>query len=313
MEQKNLFQRYHFIIKQIFILDYMKRIIYSILIFTAGLFASCDKDDNAEPAVPDPTEDLKKVREFADGNHTVTAWNEAGELRLGYTKVYFTVQDKNGAFIENAELSAFPEMDMGMMKHSTPRAEITRVAGKALYETYYAFLMYSGQGDGKWYYDLEYAVGNVNGSFEDVEIDVKNVFRPDGTTERRIIQSLTAVDGSEKRYVVTLVEPQKPKVGINDIAVYVHERIDANTYNPVENFTLKLDPRMPSMENHSSPSNADLTWDAAGKIYRGKVNFSMTGYWTLNLILQDVAGNILYGNPVTDETPASSLYFEVEF
>jgi hypothetical protein len=313
MGQKNLFQRDYFITKQIFILDSMKRIIYSILIFTAGLFASCDKNDNAEPLVSDPTENLKKVREFADGRHTVTAWNEAGELRLGYTKVYFTVQDKDGALIENAELSAFPEMDMGMMKHSTPRAEITKVADRALYETYYSFLMYSGQGDGKWYYDLEYTVGNVTGSFEKVEIYVKNVLRPDGATPRRVIQSLTAVDGSEKRYVVTLAGPQKPKVGMNDITAYIHERIDANTYNPVENFTLKLDPRMPSMENHSSPNNADLTWDAAGKIYRGKVNFSMTGYWTLNLILLNDKGETLYGNAIVGDVEASSLYFEVEF
>jgi hypothetical protein len=293
----------------------MKRKYIISLFVVPVLFAlaSCDRDDDPEPVVTDPTENLKKIREFDDGNYTVTAWNEAGELRLGYTKVYFTVQDKNGAFIENAKLSAFPEMDMGMMKHSTPRAEITKVADRVLYETYYAFLMYSGQGDGTWYYDLEYTDGNVGGNFEDVEIDVKNAFRPDGKTERKVIQSLVAVDGSDKRYVVTLVEPQKPKVGINDITAYIHERIDANTYNPVENFTLKLDPRMPSMENHSSPNNADLTWDATEKIYKGKVNFSMTGYWTLNLILQNDKGETLYGNAITGDTEASSLYFEVEF
>ena len=289
----------------------MKRILYNILILTAMLFVSCGKND--EPQIADPTEGLKKVQEFADGNHTVTAWNENGELRLGYTKVYFTVQDKNGKYIENAVLTAFPEMDMGMMKHSTPRAEITKVADKALYETYYAFLMYSGQGNGKWYYDLAYTAGTVSGSFDDVEIDVKNVFRPDGTTARRVIQTVTAADGSGKRYVVTLVEPQKPKVGLNDITAYIHERIDANTYNPVENFTLKLDPRMPSMGNHSSPNNADLTWNATEKIYRGKVNFSMTGYWTLNLILQNATGATLYGNAVSGDTEASSLYFETEF
>lgn len=291
-----------------------------LLFLIAALFSACDKDGNTEPVIPDPTEGLKKVRDFADGNYTVTAWNETGELRLGYTKVYFTVQNKTGAFIENAELSAFPEMDMGMMKHSTPRAEITKVAGKALYETYYAFLMYSGQGDGKWYYDLEYTISDalssnytVGGSFGNEEIDVKNVFRPDGKTERKVIQLLVAVDGSDKRYVVTLVEPQKPTVGVNDVTAYIHERIDANTYNPVENFTLKLDPRMPSMENHSSPNNVDLTWDVAGKIYRGKVNFSMTGYWTLNLILQNDRGETLYGNVITGDTAASSLLFEIEF
>jgi hypothetical protein len=275
---------------------------------------SCDKNDEPAP-LPDPTEGLTKIREFsADGSpYTVTLYNETGYLQLGYTKVYFAVTDKEGRFIDNAVLSAFPEMDMGMMKHSTPRSEITKVEGKALYEAYYSFLMYSGQGNGKWYYDLKYKVGEVVDSISDAEIDVRNVFRPDGTTERKVIQSIRAIDGSEKRYVVTLVEPLKPKIGANEITAYIHGRQDANTYPEVANFKLKLDPRMPSMENHSSPNNVDLTWDTTDKIYRGTVNFTMTGYWKLNLILQNQQGETLYGNAVTDDVEASSLFFEVEF
>ncbi|MDR1524001.1 MAG: FixH family protein [Tannerella sp.] len=291
----------------------MKRI-YNIIILATILFAACNKGDTPTGEIPDPVEGLRKIQDFPINNYAVSAWNEAGEWCLGYTKVYFTVKDKDGNFIENATLSAFPEMDMGMgMKHSTPRSEITRVEGKALYEAYYAFLMYSGQGDGKWYYDLALTVGNSTGSIDDEEIDVRNVFRPDGRTERKIIQSLVSIDESGKRYVVTLVEPSKPKVGSNDITAYIHERKDANTYIPVEDFILKLDPRMPSMENHSSPNNVDLTWNATKQIYKGKVNFSMTGYWKLNLILLNEKGDTLYGNPVSDSVEVSSLYFEVEF
>jgi hypothetical protein len=285
----------------------------AVLALVAALFSACDKGSTPADEIPDPAEGLKKIRDFQISDYTVSAYNENGDLRLGYTKLYFTVRDKSGTLVENAALSAFPEMDMGMMKHSTPRSEITKAPGKALYEAYYAFLMYSGQGDGKWYYDLKLSVGSVTDSISDVEIDVKNVFRPDGVTARKVIQSVTAVDGSGKRYVVTLVEPFAPKVGSNDITAYIHERKDANTYTPVENFTLKLDPRMPSMENHSSPNNEDLTWSAAEKIYRGKVNFSMTGYWKLSLILQNEHGDTLYGNPVSEAAEASSLYFEVEF
>jgi hypothetical protein len=275
------------------------------------LFASCNKND--APAEENPLEGLKSIQEFSDANYTITAYNEAGEWRLGYTKVYFAVKDKSGSFVENAVLTSFPEMDMGTMKHSTPRSEITKVQGKPLYEAYYAFLMYSGQGGGKWYYDLDYTAGNVSGNFQDVEINVKNVFRPDGQTVRKVIQSLTAIDGSGKRYVVTLVEPQRPKTGRNDITAFIHERKDANTFVPVENFTLKLDPRMPSMGNHSSPNNVDLTYHSTDKIYKGKVNFSMTGYWKLNLILLSDKGDVLYGNAVSETIEASSLFFEVEF
>jgi hypothetical protein len=291
----------------------MKRIIiyrFVIFILTVALLTACEKGVDE---TPNPVEGLKEIQAFQINNYTVSAWNETGEWRLGYTKVYFTVQDKEGNFIENAELTAFPEMDMGMHKHSTPRAEITKVASKALYETYYAFLMYSGQGNGTWYYDLTLKVGDSTNSIEDVVIDVKNAFRPDGKTVRKVIQSLTSVDGNAKRYVVTLVEPVHPKVGNNDITAYIHESKDANTFIPVERFVLKLDPRMPSMDNHSSPNNADLKWDPTEKIYKGKVNFSMTGYWKLNLILLNEQDETLYGNPVSEATEASSLFFEVEF
>jgi hypothetical protein len=273
---------------------------------------SCSKDD-PEPQV-DPTEGLTKIQEFSapDSPYTITLYNETGRLQLGYTKVYFAVTDGDGNFIDNAALSAFPEMDMGMHKHSTPRSGITKVEGKALYEAYYSFLMYSGQGNGTWYYDIEYTVGDVSHSFEDVVIQVDNVFRPDGATQRRVIQTVTAIGGSGQRYIVTLVEPLSPKVGTNDITAYIHEGTNPD-YPAVTGFNLILDPRMPSMENHSSPNNVDLTWDAVNHIYKGIVNFSMTGYWKLNLILQNGAGETLYGNPVTDETEASSLYFEVEF
>jgi hypothetical protein len=204
-------------------------------------------------------------------------------------------------------------MDMGMHKHSTPRSEITKVEGKALYEAYYSFLMYSGQMSGTWYYDLEVTVGDVSHSFDDVVINVRNVFRPDGTTTRRVIQTVTAIDGSDKRYIVSLVEPRNPKEGLNEITAYIHESPDANTFSEVANFKLKLDPRMPAMGNHSSPNNVDLTWDDTDKIYHGKVNFSMPGYWKVNLILQNQNGETLYGNPVSGEVEASSLYFEVEF
>ena len=289
------------------------KLIFNILIFATGLLISCGDKNGDQPEIVEPETDLKKIQIFDDDNYTITAYNETGEWYLGYTKVYFSVKDKNGFLIDNVQLSAFPEMDMGTMKHSTPRSEITKVDGKALYEAYYAFLMYSGQGGGKWRYSLNYKIGNAGSSFDNVEINVKNVFRLDGKTERKIIQSLVAIDGSNKRYIVTLVDPQKPKVGSNEITAYIHERIDADTYAPVENFTLKLDPRMPSMENHSSPNNVDLIYNLAEKIYKGRVNFSMTGYWRLNLILLNDKGETLYGNPINDETEASSLFFEVEF
>jgi hypothetical protein len=81
----------------------------------------------------------------------------------------------------------------------------------------------------------------------------------------------------------------------------------------VEDYTVTLDPRMPSMDNHSSPYNEDLTYDAASKSYKGKLSLTMKGYWKLNLKLLNSTGEVLKGEDVTDEHEASSLYFELEF
>lgn len=287
-------------------------VIFTFFIFSALIFfTSCEKEPITENT-NDPVKGLKKIQDFVIGDYTVSAYNENGEFRLGYTKVYFTVKDKAGKYVDNALLSSFPDMDIGTMTHSTPRSEITKVDGKALYETYYSFLMYSGQGGGTWYFDLKYTIGEKSDSITHQIIDVKNAFRTDGKTSRRVIQSFVSLNESGT-YIVSMVEPVHPKVGVNDITAYIHKRINKNTYVPVENLTLKLDPRMPSMENHSSPNNMDLTWNATEQIYKGKVNFSMTGYWTLNFILQNQSAETIYGNAITDNIIYSSLFFEIEF
>jgi hypothetical protein len=290
------------------------------------LFSACNKEDTPVDPIPipvDPLAGLSPVHSFAtEGSpYTVRLYNETGKLRLGYTKVYFAVTDAEGNLVEADNITAFPEMDMGMHKHSTPRSEIRKSENRPLlHEAEYAFLMYSGQGNGTWYYDIRYTVAGVKDSVIDDVIQVDNAFRADGTTPAKVIQGLTAVDGSEKRYVVTLVEPLTPKVGVNEISAYVHESSNPD-YPPVSHFSLKLDPRMPGMDNHSSPNNVDLTWDEKAQIYRGEVNFTMTGYWTINLILLNEAGAVLYGNEIIgvndpegrEPIDKSSLYFEIEF
>ncbi|UWX55354.1 hypothetical protein NYZ99_01880 [Maribacter litopenaei] len=67
------------------------------------------------------------------------------------------------------------------------------------------------------------------------------------------------------------------------------------------------------MGNHSSPNNENLTFDSSTGKYKGKLSLTMTGYWKINLQLFNKQGDVLKGEPVTDENEASSLYFELEF
>jgi hypothetical protein len=81
----------------------------------------------------------------------------------------------------------------------------------------------------------------------------------------------------------------------------------------VNNYTIKIDPRMPSMGNHGSPNNVDLTQSTAGEMYNGKMSLTMTGYWRINLQLLNANQEVLKGEAITDEVTESSIYFEVEF
>ena len=145
--------------------------------------------------------------------------------------------------------------------------------------------------------------------------------------------NMTAFTGKDnEKYFIALVSPQKPTVAENKLVAGIYKYNKPTTpagtfpdpsqfsYSEVTGYTLKLDPRMPepSMGNHSSPNNQDLTQQSDG-LYHGVVNYTMTGNWTLNLIMMNQNGLILKGTVVpTDFTPGvegvkSELYIDTLF
>jgi len=159
----------------------------------------------------------------------------------------------------------------------------------------------------------------------------QNISVSEQTNQNLNMTTFTGKD--EQQYFIALVSPQKPKVGENELVagIYRYNRPtnppsgdfpDASqfSYTEVSGFTLQLDPRMPepSMGNHSSPNNKDLTQQNDG-LYHGVVNYTMTGNWTLNFILLNQQGQILKGTVVsTDFTPGvegvkSELHIDILF
>ncbi|SJN41228.1 hypothetical protein FM107_10935 [Sphingobacterium sp. JB170] len=145
--------------------------------------------------------------------------------------------------------------------------------------------------------------------------------------------NMSAFIGNDgEQYFIALVAPQKPKVAENELVAGIYKYNQPTTpagnfpdpsqfsYSEVSNHTLLLDPRMPepSMGNHSSPNNQDLTQQNDG-LYYGVVNYTMTGNWTLNFILQNQNGEVIKGTEVpTDFTPGiegakSELYIDILF
>lgn len=146
--------------------------------------------------------------------------------------------------------------------------------------------------------------------------------------------NMTAFTGKDdEQYIIALVAPQKPKVAENELVAGIYKYNKPTSppsgsfpdpsqfsYPAVSGYTLQLDPRMPepSMGNHSSPNNKDLTQQDDG-LYHGVVNYTMTGNWTLNFIMLNQNGKILKGTEVpTDFTPGvegvkSELYIDILF
>ena len=272
-----------------------------ISIFAVAILFSCSSDEDT-PTQINETEDLILVQEIQNETHTIAIFTEDGNLEQGYNKIYFQIKDGDD-FINNAEVSWTPIMYMTAVSHSGPHSEINKKTNtETLYEGYIIFQM--AQNDTE-YWDLtfNYSVDGVGYSAKDI-IEVL-------PTERNRVSVFTGSD--EVRYIAALIGPVDPKVAVNDISVAIFKMENMMSFPIVNDYQLKIDPRMPSMGNHSSPNNEDLFQSGSDEFYHGKLSLTMTGYWKINLQLINESGEVLKGEEVTEANYSSSIYFEIEF
>ena len=266
------------------------------------IFASCSSDSN-EPVL-DELDGLTKFKEITNTTHTIELYKHMGGFEQGFNEIALKIKDKaTNQYIKNATFTWMPIMHMAMMNHSCPKSPVTKVSTDgSVYEGYIVFTMAQNATE-YWDLKIDYAINGTTYSITSV-IDV-----PASAKQR--VTTFTGSDGV--RYIVAYADPHHPKVGINDMVVGVWKMQDMMNFPVVDNYKLKIDPRMPSMGNHSSPNNVDAIQTLAGDLYNGKLSLTMTGYWKLNLQLVNASGTVLKGETVTDAVPASSIYFEIEF
>lgn len=283
--------------------------LFFVLIGLTLLLASCSKDDVriVTPAEEVTTLKIHKLQEFTQGDYTFYVYKkDTGNLVVGYNEVYIQLKNNvTGKYVEDATLSWKPLMHMTSMSHACPYSSIQKVANtKTVYAGYFIFIMASDDAD---YWEVTY--NYTNGT--DTIVKAASRLTVNNATGRIRYKSFKGTDNTS--YFLALVDPSAPQVGTNDITAYLYKKVDMLTFNPVENYTIQLDPRMPDMDNHTSPNNVNLTYDTASRIYKGKLNLTMTGYWKVNLIVRDAGNTILKGDSISSTTPASSLYVEIEF
>lgn len=282
----------------------LNRALLVLLGFAA--FTSCKKDEADEPSTPVPaTSDLQMLGSATDGIHTLELYNRSGLLDVGHNALFVRIKDSNGSAAGNATLAWEPMMDMGLHQHSCPYSALSPVANDAgLFEGFVVFNMASSS-MGSWELKLSYDTGSGPH-----EVAMPVTVASSESEFRKKYTSAIGTDGVT--YLLAMMEPGKPVNGLNDMVVGLYKRVSDTEFPAVDGYTIRIDPRMPGMGNHGASGNVDLSQGADG-FYHGQVGFSMTGYWKVNLMVEDASGTVLCGNPVTTSELESSVHFKVSF
>jgi hypothetical protein len=279
----------------------MKSLFIWGLLSLALLFTACSKSHEM-PAPADELEGLVLVKTISNATHAIDLYTASGKFETGYNSIYFQIKTTSGSLVDNATSSWMPVMKMMNMSHSCPFSVIKKK--QSAQYTYQGFIVFQMQGN-----DMEYWELSLNYTINGQTYTVKERIQVTDPLRRKV-QSVMGSDN--KRYVLAMMEPSSPKVALNDMSVLLYTMTNMMQFDPVDNYTIQIDPRMPGMGNHGSPNNIHLT-QGADKIYRGKLSLTMTGYWKINLQLQNANGTVVKGEPVAGDNESSSLFFEVEF
>jgi len=269
----------------------MKNILFSFSLLAACLFAfsSCkkEKSTNPEPA-PGPTY-YALGSAYANGLHAQLFSDTA--LQTGYHRLYISLSDSaTGAAVNEAQVSVMPLMNMGTMTHAAP---FENPASTTAVDQYFpAAVVFTMPGSSS-----QWSV-QVTVLKDGVPAVMSFPVNVDPYSPERVRSFVSAADGAS--YFVALLQPKKPIVGVNDLELAVYKKQSMMSFPADSSLTISNTPEMPSM-GHGSPGNIDPVHTGRGH-YKGKVNFTMTGLWRLNL-----------GFTAPEGPADSTTYFEISF
>lgn len=287
-----------------------------------------EKTDYEAEIATETTEyfEFEAVTSVTYEGYTITIEALNGTLYKGYNEIHLKIVNSTTAeSLEGLGITFLPIMtDANGNKSSCPHSSNLEYNTSEGY--YLGYTVFTSESDTtvSWqaYIDFEintqsYAINQTISVEEQVNMNL----------------NMTAFTGDDDaQYFIALVSPQSPGVAENDLVagIYKYNKpenaagtfpdLSQYSYAIVKDYTLLLDPRMPepSMGNHSSAYNQDLT-QQSDSLYHGVVNYTMTGNWTLNFIFKDEDGQTIKGTEVpTDFTPGvegakSDLYIDILF
>ena len=196
-----------------------------------------------------------------------------GPLHAGYNHLMLQITDPDGETVTQAEVTFHPLMHMPDMTHAAP---IEQPGAQAHLDGHFGgavgFPMPSGPDLGDWELGVAFADPDRGQQGE--------ATFPIQVAPSRLSASFVAADDEGKLFLM-VISPQEAAVGLQDFEVLAVEKQSAMAWPAVDDLSLEMIPEMPTM-GHGSSDNENPVHVSQGH-YRGKVNFSMAGPWTVTV------------------------------
>ena len=249
------------------------------MIIIAVLSVSCHK-------LSDPTQNqvqyMKVAEVTSSGSSFTVGFYALDSLFVGFNKVYFKITDKStGLSLNQSTLVLHPLMNMGTYSHACPFENPASTLNADGY--FEGAVLFSMIGTNSWSLGVDIT---ANGKSETALFPIDKVIITNPVKKIVVIDSLNTGPGTWTitKYPMSLIEPDKWKVGNNPFEITVHTMASMMSFPAATDLTIEIDPQMPSM-GHGSPNNVNPVHTSIGH-YMGSVNFTMTGAWRVNMVIK---------------------------
>jgi copper chaperone NosL len=210
-----------------------------------------------------------------------------GPLHAGYNQIMLHATTPEGAPAAGLAFAYAPIMSMRDGKNHASPVENPVEAAPGMYHGAVIFSMADGPDLGDW--SLTVVMTDA------ASVSGETTF-PVDVAPSKLIGSFVAPD--ESKLFVAVIQPLTPTVGVQPIELLVFRRESMMEWPVVDDLTLHIEPEMPTM-GHGSPNNEEPVSVGNGH-YLGKVNFTMSGPWTVTTTVSQ------------DETSLGEVVFEFE-
>lgn len=252
---------------------------YFILIFlVAATFFSCE-NENTEPEI-NALEGLTKLKEgYAIGaSAKVELWGKKNFF-VGYNNLTVVVYDslKPLQKITDAHIHFTPVISIGTVEQACPVENPDEEVVNGVFPGAISFIKSSGAND-SW----KLGISVHNHKYKKGGKMIFDITVDDLTPS--LINTFTSISADSSKFVLSLVKPTNPKMGLNDIEFLLNKSVNPLEWTTDNTYTVEINTEMPDMWYGSHLFTN--TQNIGNGHYTSNFDFSMGGEWRVNVIVK---------------------------